>query len=173
MSCWLSSFLCCLKGDPERDEFYYTNSVHLNVEADIDYIERVHKQSLFHPLIEAGAICHIWLGENEPEPESIKNFVIKTFRNTQSAQIAFSPEFTVCNDCRTTNRGLHEKCPNCGSDNIYGITRIVGYFSKVTTWNKGKVGELKERVRTNLKGGMDHAASEGLREAGLSKVPSC
>jgi anaerobic ribonucleoside-triphosphate reductase len=162
-----------LKGDAESDEFYYTNSVHLNVEADIDYIERVHKQSLFHPLIEAGAICHIWLGENEPDPESIKNFVIKTFRNTQSSQIAFSPEFTVCNDCRTTNRGLHDECPNCGSDNIYGITRIVGYFSKVTTWNKGKVGELKERVRTNLKGGMDHAAPEGLREAGLSKVPSC
>ncbi|MBN2025913.1 MAG: anaerobic ribonucleoside-triphosphate reductase [Actinobacteria bacterium] len=162
-----------LKGSDERDEFYYTNSVHLNVEADIDYIERVQKQSLFHPLIEAGAICHVWLGEHEPDPESIKNFVIKTFRNTQSSQIAFSPEFTVCEDCRTTSRGLHEECPNCGSSNVYGITRIVGYFSKVTTWNKGKVGELKGRVRTGLKGGFERAASEGIREAGLSKVSSC
>ena len=161
-----------LKGDLERDEFYYTNSVHLNVEADLDYIERVQKQSLFHPLIEAGAICHVWLGENQPDPESIKNFVIKTFRNTQSSQIAFSPEFTVCNDCKSTHRGLHEECPNCDSDNVYGITRIVGYFSKVTTWNKGKVGELKDRVRTDLRGGLDRAAFEGLREAGLSKVPS-
>lgn len=172
MKYYPSQALKVLKGDMESDEFYYTNSVHLNVEADIDYIERVQKQSLFHPLIEAGAICHIWLGEHEPDPESIKNFVIKTFRNTQSSQIAFSPEFTVCNDCKTTNRGLHEECPNCASDNIYGITRIVGYFSKVTTWNKGKVGELKERVRTDLKGGLVHATFEGLREAGLSKVPS-
>ncbi len=152
-----------LKGGLGSEEFYYTNSVHLNVEADIDYIERVQKQSLFHPLIEAGAICHIWLGESQPEPDSIKNFVLKTFRNTQSSQIAFSPEFTVCNDCRRTHRGLHEECPRCGSDNIYGITRIVGYFSKVTTWNKGKVGELKDRVRTGLKGGFASAASQGLR----------
>jgi len=151
-----------LKGGLDSDEFYYTNSVHLNVDADIDYIERVQKQSLFHPLIDAGAICHIWLGENQPDPESIKSFVIKTFRNTQSSQVAFSPEFTVCNDCRRTHRGLHEECPQCGSDNIYGITRIVGYFSKVTTWNKGKVGELKDRVRTDLKGGFRSAASEGL-----------
>ncbi len=161
-----------LKGNLESEEFYYTNSVHLNVEADIDYISRVQKQSLFHPLIEAGAICHIWLGEHEPDPESIKNFVIKTFRNTQSAQIAFSPEFTVCNDCRHTYRGLHSSCPGCSSENVYGITRIVGYFSKVTTWNKGKVGELKGRVRTDLKGGLDSAAFKGLREAGLPEVSS-
>jgi ribonucleoside-triphosphate reductase len=160
-----------LKGDLGGDEFYYTNSVHLNVEADIDYIERVQKQSLFHPLIEAGAICHIWLGEHEPDPRSIRNFVIKTFRNTRSAQIAFSPEFTVCNDCRRTHRGLHETCPNCASDNVYGITRIVGYYSKITTWNKGKVGELRDRVRTELKGGLDHASPESVRERELSKVP--
>lgn len=152
-----------LKGGLDSDEFYYTNSVHLNVDADIDYIERVQKQSLFHPLIDAGAICHIWLGESLPDPASIKSFVIKTFRNTQSSQIAFSPEFTVCNDCKRTHRGLHEECPRCGSDNIYGITRIVGYFSKVTTWNKGKLGELKDRVRTDLKGGLGRAASQGLR----------
>lgn len=159
-----------LKGGLDDDQFYYTNSVHLNVEADIDYIERVQKQSLFHPLIEAGAICHIWLGEHEPDPESIKNFVVKTFRNTHSSQIAFSPEFTVCNECRRTFRGLHEACPECASEDVYGITRIVGYFSKVTTWNKGKVGELKDRVRTDLEGGLDHAALKGLREARLSEV---
>ncbi len=142
-----------IKGAPDSDEYYYTNSIHLNVDADIDYIERVEKQSKFHPLIEAGAICHIWLGENEPDPIAIKNFVIKTFRNTQAAQIAFSPEFTVCDHCRRTARGLSEKCTYCGSDDVYGITRIVGYFSKITTWNKGKTGELRDRQRTALKGG--------------------
>ncbi len=152
-----------LKGGVDNDEYYYTNSVHLNVEANIDYIERVNKQSLFHPLIEAGAIVHIWLGESQPDPDSISNFVMKTFKNTQSSQIAFSPEFTVCNVCKRTHRGLHDKCPTCGSEDIYGITRIVGYFSKITTWNKGKVGELKERVRTDLKGGMEHAVSKGFR----------
>ncbi len=161
-----------LKGNIAKDEYYYTNSVHLNVQENIDYIERIQKQSLFHPLIEAGAICHIWLGEHEPDPASIKNFVIKTFQKTKAAQIAFSPEFTVCNDCRRTTRGLHERCPLCDSDDVYGITRIVGYFSKITTWNKGKIGELRERVRTNLEGGLK-IASQDIRERGLPQVSSC
>ncbi|MCL4499438.1 MAG: anaerobic ribonucleoside-triphosphate reductase [Chloroflexi bacterium] len=139
-----------IKGNKDTDEYYYTNSIHISVEADVDYIERVTKQSLFHPLIEAGAIVHVWLGENEPSPESIKNFVIKTFKQTHCAQIAFSPEFTVCSACHRTSRGLADACPICGSEEVYGITRIVGYYSKVPTWNKGKTGELKDRIRTEL-----------------------
>ncbi len=139
-----------IKGGIDNGQFYYTNSIHLSVDAPVDYIERVQKQSLFHPLIEAGAIVHIWLGENQPPPESIKNFVIKTLKQTNCAQIAFSPEFTVCQDCYKTSRGLFQSCPLCGSKNIYGITRIVGYYSKIPTWNLGKIGELKERIKTGL-----------------------
>ncbi len=149
-----------LKGNIEKGEFYYTNSVHFAADAPIDYIERVIKQSRFHPMIEAGAIIHIWLGESEPHPDSIKNFVIKTFSSTQAEQIAFSPEFTVCEDCYRTNRGLFTDCPKCGSENVYGITRIVGYFSKIPTWNKGKIGELKQRIRTSLSEFDQHSGGE-------------
>ncbi len=159
-----------IKGKLENSEYYYTNSVHVAVDAPLDYIDRVQKQSLFHPLIEAGSIVHVWLGEHEPPPESIKNFVNKTFRNTHCAQLAFSPEFTVCNDCQRTSRGILETCPLCGSDDVYAITRIVGYFSKVPTWNKGKVGELKERIRTNLEG--RNGKSEAFLERELSQVPN-
>ena len=139
-----------VKGCISTDEYYYTNSIHLAADAPIDYIERVEKQGLFHPLMDAGAFVHVWLGESEPSPESIKSFVIKTYEKTQAEQVAFSPEFTVCDDCLSTSRGLHENCPKCDSDNIYGITRVVGYFSKIQTWNKGKTGELKQRVRVNV-----------------------
>jgi len=30
-----------------------------------------------------------------------------------------------------------------------GITRIVGYFSKILNWNKSKKGELKDRQKGN------------------------
>ncbi len=139
-----------LKGSLLDDNFYYTNSIHLAADAPVDYIERVRQQSLFHPLIEAGAIIHIWLGENQPDPKAVQAFVMKTFTQTEAEQIAFSPEFTVCEDCRTSSRGLKEVCPRCDSTNVYGITRIVGYYSKVPTWNIGKAAELKDRVRTNL-----------------------
>jgi ribonucleoside-triphosphate reductase len=150
MKYWPTQTAAVAKGDLDGDLFYYTNSVHIGVDADVDYIDRVTKQSMFHPLIEAGAIVHVWLGESEPDPAAIESFVRKTFANTQCSQIAFSPEFTVCESCRQTSRGLTPQCPECGSLDVYGVTRIVGYFSKIQTWNKSKVGELYDRVRTGL-----------------------
>ncbi|MDI6900361.1 MAG: anaerobic ribonucleoside-triphosphate reductase [Anaerosomatales bacterium] len=150
MKYWPAQTAAVVKGELSSGNYYYTNSVHLAADAEVDYITRVERQSRFHPLIDAGAIVHVWLGESEPDPAAIKSFVVKTFRNTQCSQVAFSPEFTVCESCHRTTRGLKAQCPLCGSMNVYGVTRIVGYFSKVQTWNRSKVGELYDRVRTDL-----------------------
>jgi len=139
-----------IKGDISANQIYYSNSSYLDVGADIDPIERVRKEGLFHPLIEAGALTHVWLGESEPSKESLANFVIKVFRKTSNDQIAFSPEFTTCNKCGKTFRGLHEACISCGSTEIEGITRITGYFTKISSWNKGKIGELNDRKRVMI-----------------------
>ena len=135
-----------VKGNKGTGELYYTNSTYINVGADVSPIQRVKLEGMFHPLIEAGALSHIWLGESKPSAESIAAFVEKTFRNTSNAQIAFSPEFTSCLDCGKTTRGLVSPC-SCGSDHVEGITRVTGFFSKVTGWNKGKTGELKDRIK--------------------------
>ena len=138
-----------LKGHPATGEQYYTNSTYFNVSHPMNPVDRVKQEGLFHPLIDAGALTHVWLGESRPNPESIANFVIKTFRHTENAQIAFSPEFTSCNACGKIVRGLRDACPFCHSENIEGITRITGYFSRISGWNKGKLGELKDRFRSN------------------------
>jgi len=129
---------------------YYTNSVHFAYDADIDWFDRVVKQGKFHNMIEGGAIIHIWLGEHRPNPKAIANFVVSTYKNTEAQQITFSPEFTVCESCHTTSRGLLDSCPHCGSTEVYGVTRIVGYFSRVDWWNPGKKAELKDRLRFNI-----------------------
>ena len=95
-----------VKGN-EEGGMYYTNSTYLNVGADISPIERVKKEGMFHPMIEAGSLTHVWLGEARPDPSSLSSFVLKTFKNTTNDQIAFSPEFTSCLDCGKTTRGLH------------------------------------------------------------------
>ncbi|MFH1617198.1 MAG: anaerobic ribonucleoside-triphosphate reductase [Candidatus Margulisiibacteriota bacterium] len=136
-----------IKGHPATGELYYTNSTYFNVSHAMNPIDKVKQEGLFHPLIDAGALTHVWLGESRPNAKSIANFVIKTMRNTENAQIAFSPEFTSCNDCGKIVRGLKDTCSHCNSDNIEGITRITGYFSRIKGWNKGKSGELKDRHR--------------------------
>ncbi|NHJ32280.1 MAG: hypothetical protein FK732_05415 [Asgard group archaeon] len=38
-------------------------------------------------------------------------------------------------------------CPDCGSENVYGISRVVGYFSVIDNWNNSKQAELKRRQK--------------------------
>ncbi len=138
-----------IKGDINGGEYYYTNSIHFRADSPISLVERIEKQSRFHSLIESGAIIHAFIGEQEPPKESIVNLVSKTFHNTQCAQLTISPEFTICNSCHRSGRGLNGSCSYCGSTDVYGVTRIVGYFSRVNNWNKSKVGELKDREKGN------------------------
>jgi len=136
-----------MRGNKSTGEIYYTNSTYLNVGAQISAIERVKAEGLFHPLVEAGALSHVWLGEHKPPAENLAAFVTKTFLHTQNSQIAFSPEFTSCLSCGKTARGLSDTCSYCHSPNVEGITRVTGFFSKTSGWNKGKLGELKERTK--------------------------
>jgi len=136
-----------VKGNHATGEVYYTNSTYFNISCPMNPIDRVVKEGLFHPLIDAGALTHVWLGEARPSAASISNFVVKTFRNSSNSQIAFSPEFTTCNSCGKTVRGIKDKCVHCGSSEIECMTRITGYFSKISGWNKGKLGELADRYK--------------------------
>ena len=138
-----------VKGNIEKDEFYYTNSIHLRPDAPVDMITRIFLQSKFHTMIESGAIIHAFVGEERPPASSIMNLVKKTFKNTQAAQLTISPEFTICSDCKKVTQKLTDICKYCGSRNVYGITRIVGYYSRINNWNKSKIGELADRHKGN------------------------
>ena len=137
-----------VKGDLGRGEVYYTNSTHFPYDADMDPVSRVLDEGRFHPMISAGAITHVWMGEHRPDPGSLASFVRNVFLHSENAQIAFSPEFTICNDCGRVERGLLQECRACGSGEVDGITRITGYFTRTSSWNAGKKGELRDRKRT-------------------------
>ncbi len=140
-----------VKGDLDNDQYYYTNSIHFRADADVDLVTRIQKQSKFHTMIESGAILHAFIGEQTPAPESILNLVKKTFYATQAAQLTISPEFTICNSCGKSSRGLFGECVFCDSSDVYNITRIVGYFSRVNNWNPSKLSELDDRHRGQYK----------------------
>lgn len=36
-------------------------------------------------------------------------------------------------------------CPHCYSENVLGMSRVVGYFSIIENWNKSKQAERKRR----------------------------
>lgn len=49
---------------------------------------------------------------------------------------------------RNTLAAITAACTH-GRD-VEHITRVTGYFSKVSGWNKGKVGELKDRSKSTI-----------------------
>lgn len=139
-----------IKGNIETGNIYYTNSVHLSYEANVDILTRIEKQSKFAPMIQAGSIIHNWFGEHEPDPTALKNLYFKVLEHTNAVQTADSPDMTVCESCHSMSKGLHTECPKCKSTKVYQMTRITGYFSKTSGWTKSKLAELKDRVRVNL-----------------------
>lgn len=46
----------------------------------------------------------------------------------------------------THNEGA---CSHCNSKNVYGMSRVVGYFTRVNNWNPGKKAEFKDRQNGN------------------------
>jgi ribonucleoside-triphosphate reductase (formate) len=46
---------------------------------------------------------------------------------------------------------MTHSCPKCNSTKVTGITRIVGYFSKIGNWIENKKEELKYRQKGNYK----------------------
>ncbi len=139
-----------VKGSIEEDSVFYTNSVHLTADSDVSLVRRIREQSKYHSMIESGAIIHAFVGEEQPSPKSIFKLVKETFYRTQCAQLTISPEFTYCKDCLHQARGLQSECIRCGSENVYGETRVVGYFSKIENWNRSKqFGELVARQHGN------------------------
>ncbi len=142
-----------VRGSIENDDIYYTNSVHVRADAPVDLIERVRLQAKFHPRIESGAIIHAFVGEERPPAASILNLVKKTLENTEAAQLVVSPEFTICNECHVSTPGIKEHCGGCRSEDVYGVTRVVGYFSRINNWNSSKLGELAARQKGNYQVG--------------------
>jgi ribonucleoside-triphosphate reductase len=127
------------------DAPYYTNSTHVPYNRNISLIDRINVESEFHPYFNGGAICHIWIGESAPDPEGLSRFIMNLAK-TKLAYFCFSPDFSVCQNGHTT-RGKKERCSICGEKIADHISRVTGYYGRVSNWNPGKVREYEERHR--------------------------
>ncbi len=134
-----------VKGDIAEGAVYYTNATHLNVAAGVDPLQRVIREGLFHNYLEGDVFTHIQLGVSNPGGEKLSRFIRDVYDESVNRQIDFNPEFTFCLVCEKTSRGLHQTCSHCGSADVEGIARLTKYFSKISSWNKGKLAELKNR----------------------------
>ncbi|MBT3304566.1 hypothetical protein HN592_02585 [Candidatus Woesearchaeota archaeon] len=157
-----------------EEDPYYTNSVHLRADAkDVGPIERIQKQSMFHPVIESGAIIHLFTGEADIDPDALYDLVQNIYENTQCAQITVSGTHSFCPGCGTQTRGEAFECPRCGTETDV-MQKVVGYNSKMVNWNGSKRRESEARGRGSYAADASECIAKGddLAEALIPGQPA-
>ena len=63
----------------------------------------------------------------------------------------------VCRCARDTHaevilcKSCHDPmCPECGSHDVVGVSRVTGYLSDVSGWRRSKKAEFDDRMRYNV-----------------------
>ena len=135
----------------ENNQIYLTNSHHIPVGSDLNFIEHIKNADKFHRLSRAGDILHLWLGEAFSDPEALYKLMKKIVEQTSAQFIAFTKDFTYCQECSYTINKRIDKCPICDSEDLVQYSRITGYYTPVNSWNDGKKGELEDRFYQKFK----------------------
>ncbi len=131
-----------IRGDIAKGEIYYNTSL-LPISSEVEPFERARYEGALQPHIRGETFTNIYL-EGRPFRE---DFIERLFRKTGVRSISLSPDFTLCMDCGISIEGIRERCGSCGSSRVDYISRVTTYYSLLSNWNRGKVGEWKERFR--------------------------
>ncbi len=128
---------------------YYSNGTHAYVGARISLSKKIDIEQKFFPILSGGNIFHVWLGERNPDPETLMAITEKISK-TWIGYYAFTKDLTHCTKCLKIVGGLLKTCPNCGSTDVSWYSRVTGYYQNVGGWNEGKKAELFNRHALEL-----------------------
>ena len=136
------------KGNEVVDPFY-TNSTHLPVNYSDDLFEVLDLQDNLQTKYTGGTVIHFFLGERINDPMVLKQLVKTVCVNYHLPYFTFSPSFSICPNHGYLN-GECEMCEKCKEPcEIY--SRVVGFLTPTTRWNKGKKAEFAMRKKINVK----------------------
>jgi anaerobic ribonucleoside-triphosphate reductase len=123
---------------------YYTNSSQLPVGFTDDPFEALARQEELQAKYTGGTVLHLYMTERLSSPEACKRLVRRALERFRLPYITVTPTFSIC-PSHGYLQGEHASCPQCASAcEIW--TRVMGYHRPVSSFNKGKQGEFKERV---------------------------
>ena len=122
-------------------EFYDSQFCPLSY--DVDVFRRIEIEGELQEHCTGGSISHINL-DGRPNAEALYEFTNNILKKSKLRQFAFNSGFTSCKNGHNS-MGLYQECPECHSKELEYITRVVGYFSPVSSWAKLKQMEFSTR----------------------------
>lgn len=124
---------------------YYSNSFHIPVDVETDFIEKIKFEGMFHHLCNGGSITYVELEEMpENNIEAVQEIITYAYENDCN-YIGINFPMDNCNQCSYIGR-ITNDCPRCGSSDIRRLRRVSGYLAEVDRFVKGKKFELLDRV---------------------------
>jgi ribonucleoside-triphosphate reductase len=97
--------------------------------------ERISITGKFMDILSGGGIMHINIKEKIIDAAVMKKLIEYSVQHGVS-HLAINYGFGVCKNNHTTICGNSTICPVCGEQITDWFTRIIGYFTKVSSWNK-------------------------------------
>ena len=89
--------------------------------------------------LDGGSACHMNLEEHltKDQYSSLLNTAIKT----GCSYFTFNIPNTICNKCGHINKRKLKKCPECGSEDVDFLTRIIGYLKRISNFSESRQKE--------------------------------
>ena len=93
--------------------------------------------------LDGGSANHINLSEHLSKEQYMK--MLKTAVKTGCSYHTYNIPNTVCNDCGHIDKHMLVKCPECGSENVDYLTRIIGYLKRISKFSEKRIEEAHRR----------------------------
>ena len=134
---------------PEDTNLYasYVFKPNDNLVSVLDKI-KMHGKDYIGDFLDGGAACHLNLDSHlsSKQYELLLNYAAEQGCN----YLTFNIPMSECEDCEHIVNIPVKECQKCGSKNISYATRIIGYLTKVKSWNSNRQHEFETRVFNHL-----------------------
>lgn len=143
----LSNRFCKLDGNlfphHTQKKRYYTNSFHVDVNANVNIYEKIDLEAPFHKLCNGGCITYLELSSAPLNNWEALDDAIKYAQNKGISYLGFNFPYDICNNCGKV--GTFDRCNCCGSLDIKRIRRVSGYLEETSYFTDGKKAEVSMR----------------------------
>ncbi|MTV47875.1 anaerobic ribonucleoside-triphosphate reductase [Heliobacillus mobilis] len=119
-------------GDKQPFELY--SNQYIPLIADMGTMDRIRLTGRFMKHVSGGGILHLNVQERITESVTMER-LIRIALTEGVEHFAINYGFGICKEGHTSIVGTGETCPICGFPITDYLTRIIGYFTKVSSWN--------------------------------------
>lgn len=124
-----------LFGNPYNLDKIYANQF-VPLWEDVTIYEKMDREGEMDHYLTGGSIAHIQIGSDVTSTQAKK--IIQYATKAGCEHFALNAVYTKCEDCGNVIKSKEHKCPKCESKNVTQYTRVVGFFTPVSSWNKDR-----------------------------------